>query len=198
MNTNAGNLPPSECVNKGFPLASELQFEPFPEKRKAPTTIFHLFKRQFPRKTSLNAGADAEVVFDLPKTEINLEDLPEELVANIVGFLGPIELINLTLVNKRCRRIAVDPLYRAFRSADCEGRLFLRAIVGNPELAQHVKRLAWSYNVDAARDVRRCVPSNKDWRMYRSSIAALGIPRDSHPLWTWMVGISQRFSLSLC
>jgi hypothetical protein len=95
----------------------------------------------------------------LPTAKASLNNIPEELVVGIFNLLrgDSSTFYNISLVNRRCRRIALEPLYSTFSSEDIlrdagtyvsAGRAFVRSIVSDGDLAQKVQSLTWVYNVN--------------------------------------------------
>lgn len=78
--------------------------------------------------------------------QVNLEDLPEELILQIFTCVPttPSTRAHLCLINKRMNRIATPLLYHSFSSGDeFSCHRYLETIAAKPKLSQYVHVLNW-------------------------------------------------------
>ncbi|EMD95638.1 hypothetical protein COCC4DRAFT_18558 [Bipolaris maydis ATCC 48331] len=110
-----------------------------------------------------------------------INDLPDELVVEILGYLSDAETskkkilnaLSLACTSRRFYRIAIAEAYALFDPRDCNAYLFLRTMISNPQLAalvQHVKRVTRSDYSNP-----RYKPTAQDKRVIKKAVQALGI-----------------------
>ena len=131
-----------------------------------------------------------------PTTKSGLDNIPEELVVDIFNLLrgDSATFYNISLVNRRCRRIALEPLYSTFISEDIlhdtstcisAGRAFVRSIVSDGDLAQKVQSLTWAYNVSTVvrGGLRKYRPDKKEQIAFRSYVNQLRLGHEATSMW---------------
>jgi hypothetical protein len=149
---------------------------------------------------STQSNTGAVVSFAAPSTTTgSFDTIPEELVVDIFNLLrgDSASFFNISLVNKRCRRIALEPLYSKFSSQKIllhagfhvsAGRAFVRSIVNCVDLAQKVQSLTWAYNVNIATEDRdktlhKYLPDEKEEIALRSYLSRLQLPEYQRSMW---------------
>jgi hypothetical protein len=146
----------------------------------------------------LDIGA---VVSISPPTTIktSLDTIPEELLVDIFNLLrgDSASLYNISLVNRHCRRIALEPLYSTFCSENIlhepgacisAGRAFMRSIVNDGNLAQKVQCLTWTYNVSTvvrggSGRLRKYRPDKKEQIAFRLYVNQLRLGHEAASMW---------------
>jgi hypothetical protein len=149
---------------------------------------------------STQSNSGAVVSFTAPSTTKGSFDIiPEELVVDIFNLLqgDSASFFNISLVNRRCRRIALEPLYSIFSSQKIllragsrvsAGRAFVKSIVNCVDLAQKVQSLTWAYNVnivtkDSDRKLQKYLPDEKEEIALRLYLSQLQLPEYQRSMW---------------
>jgi hypothetical protein len=149
---------------------------------------------------SNQSNTSAVVPFTAPSTTTaSFDTIPEELVMDIFNYLrgDSTSFFNISLVNRRCQRIALEPLYSTFSSEDIllhagsrisAGRAFVRSIVNHVDLAQKAQSLTWAYNVnilvqDRARKLQNYFPDEKERTALWLYLSQLQLPEYQRSMW---------------
>jgi len=119
-----------------------------------------------------------------PHTYATLDDLPDELVLEIVTYLPGIDLhdfqlptlLSLSLTTRHLHRIVSNKIYSTYDSYFCEPFLFLRTIISNPRLGDSVRHAKFRYGDDAHLDRRRYSPTARDKRIIKEGMRLLDFP----------------------
>jgi hypothetical protein len=112
-----------------------------------------------------------------------IDDLPEELLLEILHYLPGIDLensqlaslVSLSSTNKRFHRLVAKDLYRTYNSHFCEPYLFLRTVITNADLASHVEYADLTYGTWAHRQLKRYTASAQDKKIIKEGLKALGM-----------------------
>ncbi|KAJ8108457.1 hypothetical protein OPT61_g8160 [Boeremia exigua] len=113
-----------------------------------------------------------------------LNDLPDELVLEILSYLPGIDLqdfqlltlLNLSLTTRHLHRIVSHKLYATYDSYFCEPYLFLRTLISNPRLGDSVRHAKFRYGDDAHLDRTRYMPTARDKKIIKEGMRALDFP----------------------
>lgn len=113
-----------------------------------------------------------------------MDDLPDELILEILTYLPGIDLDHyqletlrsLSLTNKRFHRIVTANLFSTYDSHFCDPYLFLRTMISNPQLAACVKEVKISYRGTVPRNGLRTLANAQDKKIIKEGMRALGIP----------------------
>ncbi|EME78406.1 uncharacterized protein MYCFIDRAFT_80823 [Pseudocercospora fijiensis CIRAD86] len=112
--------------------------------------------------------------------EATVEDLPTELLAEVMGHYSPVprDYRTLCLVNKHFNAVATPFLYSQFSNltSSTRLRLLLRTITQEPGLARHLRQLNIKLWLGAADDL----PSTKEVIGYLEAILPYAAWRDVH------------------
>lgn len=119
-----------------------------------------------------------------PHTYATLDDLPDELVLEIVTYLPGIDLqdfqlptlLSLSLTTRHLHRIVSNKIYSTYDSYFCEPFLFLRTIISNPRLGDSVRHAKFRYGDDAHLDRGRYSPTARDKRIIKEGMRLLDFP----------------------
>ncbi len=119
-----------------------------------------------------------------PGRPITINDLPEELILNILDYLPGIDmedfqlstLFSLSLTNRRFHRMVADRLFLTYNSHFCEPYLFLRTMCSRPDLAKLVQHVDFVYGTCAHLDRTRYIASAKDKKIVKEGMRRLGLP----------------------
>lgn len=113
-----------------------------------------------------------------------LNDLPDELILEILGYLPGIDLdqyqlptlLNLAFTSRRLYRVVIDKAYAQFDSHFCEPYLFLHTLISNSQLAKLVNEVKIIFGQWALRKDTRHVPTAKDKKTIKEGLRASDIP----------------------
>src|SRR5262249_752045 len=94
----------------------------------------------------------------MPSLRPSLSDLPDELILAIVEVVAENErrpfwhrcsetITNLSLTNRRLRRLVLPSLYERFPFDFTSRKQFLRTFGCEPELGRFVKQIRWDYKI---------------------------------------------------
>ncbi|KAH7408565.1 hypothetical protein DE146DRAFT_646603 [Phaeosphaeria sp. MPI-PUGE-AT-0046c] len=99
----------------------------------------------------------------------SLEDLPDELLVAVVGYLRPPSLPKVSLVNHRFHSLTISHLYATF--AGPKAQQFLRTITTSQDqyrLAERVKKVQWRAYINDVKDptgvrakIKRCITGSE-------------------------------------
>lgn len=114
----------------------------------------------------------------------SLNDLPDELIVEILDYLPGIDLqhfqlltlANLSLTNRRLNRIVSERLYATFDSFFCTPYPFVRTVSCNTGLASQVKSVSFRYGPNAHEDRPVYSPSISDKQTIKDGLKRLNIP----------------------
>ncbi|KAF2439959.1 hypothetical protein P171DRAFT_115223 [Karstenula rhodostoma CBS 690.94] len=121
----------------------------------------------------------------------SLNDLPDELIVEILDYLPGIDLqrfqlltlASLSLTNRRFHRIVVDRLYSTYDSFFCTPYPFLRTVMCDADIASHVKFVSFKYGPTVHSERPPYVPSISDKQLIKDSLRSLEIPRFDWKQW---------------
>ncbi|KAL5438771.1 hypothetical protein PMIN07_004832 [Paraphaeosphaeria minitans] len=121
----------------------------------------------------------------------SLNDLPDELIVEILDYLPGIDLqhfqlltlASLSFTNRRFHRIVVDRFYSTYDSFFCTPYPFLRTVMCNKDIASHVKSISFSYGPNVHSDRPPYVSSIADKQLIKDSLRSLGIPKFDWKQW---------------
>ncbi|KAH6639663.1 hypothetical protein C7974DRAFT_136513 [Boeremia exigua] len=113
-----------------------------------------------------------------------LNDLPDELVLEILSYLPGIDmqnfqlhtLLSLSLTTRNLHRIVSDKLYATYDSYFCEPYLFLRTLVSNSHLGGSVRHAKFRYGDDAHLERTRYSPTARDKKIIKEGMRDLDFP----------------------
>lgn len=121
----------------------------------------------------------------------SLNDLPDELIIEILDYLPGIDLqhfqlltlASLSLTDRRFHRIVMDRLYSTYDSFFCTPYPFLRTVMCNKDIASHVKAVSFKYGPDVHSDRPAYVPSISDKQSIKDSLKGLEMPNFDWKQW---------------
>ncbi|EUC41307.1 hypothetical protein COCMIDRAFT_106497 [Bipolaris oryzae ATCC 44560] len=110
-----------------------------------------------------------------------INDLPDELILAILGYLSDEEnskkkilnALSLACASRRFYRIAIAEAYALFDPHDCNAYPFLRTVILNPQLAALVKHVKRLIQFDHSNPVYE--PTAQDKRVIKKAVQALEI-----------------------
>lgn len=113
-----------------------------------------------------------------------LDDLPDELMLEILDYLPGIDLqdfqlhtlLSLSLTTRHLHRVVSDRLYATYDSYFCEPYLFLRTLISNQHLAESVRHAKFRYGDDAHVERNRYSPSARDKKIVKEGMKLLDFP----------------------
>ncbi|KNG48960.1 hypothetical protein TW65_04371 [Stemphylium lycopersici] len=113
-----------------------------------------------------------------------LNDLPDELILEILGYLPGINLdqfqlptlLNLAFTSRRLYRVVIDKAYAQFDSHFCEPYLFLRTLISNSQLAELVNEVKIIFGQWTLRKDARHAPTAKDKKTIKEGLRSSDIP----------------------
>jgi hypothetical protein len=120
----------------------------------------------------------------MPGTRATLNDLPDELILEILHYLPGIDLDNfqlptllsLALTSRRLYRVVVEKIYLSYDSHFCEPYLFLRTLISNPQLADLVQNLNMTQGPQSHRGNVPYLPTAQDKKVIKGGMRALAVP----------------------
>ena len=120
-----------------------------------------------------------------------LNDLPDEIILEILDYLPGIDLkhfqlltlASLSRTNRRFHRIVTGRLYAAYDSFFCTPYLFLRTVMSSPGLASHVKSVSFRYGPNVHAERPDYVPSVSDKQLVKDSLKKLNIAKFDWKKW---------------
>jgi hypothetical protein len=115
---------------------------------------------------------------------VTLDDLPDELILEILNYLPGIDmqdfqlhtLLSLSLSTRNLHRVVSDKIYSTYDSYFCEPYLFLRTLISSPRLGESVRHAKFRYGDDAHLERRRYSPSARDKKIIKEGMKALDFP----------------------
>jgi hypothetical protein len=113
-----------------------------------------------------------------------INDLPEELILEILYYLPGIDLENfqlasllsLSTTNQRFHRLVAKELNGVYNSHFCEPYLFLRTVITNATLASHVRHADLTYGTWAHNRRMRYTATAQDKKIIKEGLKAMGMP----------------------
>ncbi|CAO2649771.1 Nn.00g010630.m01.CDS01 [Neocucurbitaria sp. VM-36] len=116
-------------------------------------------------------------------TAATIDDLPDELILEILEYLSGIDiehfqlptLVSLSLTSCRFHRIVAAELYAIYSSHFCEPYLFLRTVMTKPQLAKLVKHVEVSYGSWGHRNYKRYDATAQDKKTIKEGLRMLSI-----------------------
>lgn len=113
-----------------------------------------------------------------------LDDLPDELVLEVLNYLPGIDmqdfqlhaLLSLSLSTRNLHRVVSDKIYSTYDSYFCEPYLFLRTLISNPRLGESVRHAKFRYGDDAHLERKRYSPTARDKKIIKEGMKALDFP----------------------
>jgi hypothetical protein len=113
-----------------------------------------------------------------------IDDLPDELLLNILDYLPGIDLkdfqltalLNLSRVNRHFHSLVSEKLYAIYSSFFVEPFLFLRTVISNAHLASCVRHVDFTCGKWAHRERKRYRPNAQDKKVIKEGLKALGLP----------------------
>lgn len=156
-------------------MINEAEFPPLPvQTQRAKKSL---------RKTSHCIEA-SRLAKEQRSSTASLNDLPDELIVEILDYLPGINLqhfqlltlANLSLTNRRLHRIVSERLYTAFDSFFCIPYPFVRTVSSDTGLASHVKSVSFRYGPNAHEDRPVYAPSISDKQKIKDSLKRLNMP----------------------
>lgn len=115
---------------------------------------------------------------------VTLDDLPDELILDIIDYLPGIDLQNfqlhtllsLSLTTRHLHRVVSERIYATYDSYFCEPYLFLRTLISNPHLAGSVHHAKFRYGDEAHLERTRYLPNARDKKIVKEGMKALNFP----------------------
>jgi len=155
-----------------MPDFNESHFPPLPTKKNPCTD-----QKDANRIAHKNTRSTAEAL-------ATINDLPDELVLNILDYLPGINLedfqlaalVSLSSTNRCFHRLVAEKLYCTFDSHFCEPYLFLRTVTSNTHLAKFVQLADLTYGTWAHRERKRHTASAQDKKIIKEGLKSLGVP----------------------
>lgn len=113
-----------------------------------------------------------------------LDDLPDELILEILSYLPGIDLqdfqlptlLSLSLTTRHLHRVVIDQIYATYDSYFCEPYLFLRTVISNPRLGESVRHAKFRYGNDAHMERKRYSPTARDKKAIKEGMRMLDFP----------------------
>jgi hypothetical protein len=113
-----------------------------------------------------------------------INDLPEELILEILRYLPGIDvknfhlpsLLSLSRTSQRFHRLVAKELNKVYNSHFCEPYLFLRTVITNAALASHVRHADLTYGTWAHHQRKRYIASAQDKKIIKEGLKAMGMP----------------------
>ncbi|KAF3003219.1 hypothetical protein E8E13_009855 [Curvularia kusanoi] len=113
-----------------------------------------------------------------------LDDLPDELILEILSYLPGINLqdfqlptlLSLSLTTRHLHRVVSGQIYATYDSYFCEPYLFLRTLISNPRLGESVRHAKFRYGDDAHMERARYPPTARDKKIIKEGMRALDFP----------------------
>ena len=113
-----------------------------------------------------------------------LDDLPDELILDILTYLPGIDLqdfqlptlLSLSLTTRHLHRVVSDKIYATYDSFFCEPYLFLRTLISNPHLGESVRHAKFRYGDDAHLERKRYLPAARDKKIIKEGMRAMDFP----------------------
>ena len=113
-----------------------------------------------------------------------LNDLPDELILEILDYLPGIDLkdfqlqtlLSLSLTSRHLHHVVSDKIYSTYDSYFCEPYLFLRTLISNPHLAESVRHAKFRYGDDAHIERKRYSPNARDKKIIKEGMKFLDFP----------------------
>lgn len=166
-------------------MINEHDFPPLPSQAKK-------------RRIAINHGAASHAPVSISReVHTSLNDLPDELIVEILGYLPGINIDDfpypavpkrhayralstlsaLARTSRRLNRLVIGQLYAKYDNRFCEPYLFLRTVVSNPRLAGLVRDA--DFRFDRARygyGPGRYAPTAKDKKVIKEGLRAICDP----------------------